>query len=323
MSAGTDDRLIVGIGLKVASVAVLMAMSSLVKVATETVPAGEIVFFRSLFAVPPIIAWLWWRGDLATGLKVASPVSHLLRGAIGCTAMALMFTGLGLLPLPEVTAIAYAAPVIVTVMAAIFLGERIRAWRIGAVLFGFAGVLVIMSPRLAALGTGPLEGEALGAIALLACTVFMAAATCIVRSMVHREESSAIVFWFSISCTVYALLTVPFGWVMPSPSILAVLVGAGILGGIGQILLTESFRHGDAGVISPFEYSSLLFSLAIGWFVFGETPVAETYPGAAMVIAAGLVILWRERRAAAERQGRSRERSDALTRARAVTKGAS
>lgn len=328
VSAGTDDRMMVGIGLKVVSVAVLMAMSTLVKLATETVPAGEIVFFRSLFAVPPILVWLWWRGDLATGLKVASPRSHVIRGAVGCTAMAMMFTGLGLLPLPEVTAIAYAAPVMVTVLAALFLGENIRAWRIGAVLFGFAGVLVMLSPRLSGLGSGPIEGEALGAVLVLGAAVFMAGATCIVRGMVHREESSAIVFWFSISCTAYALLTLPFGWVMPSASVMAMLIGAGVLGGVGQILLTESFRHGDAGVIAPFEYVSLLFSLAIGWFVFAELPPTATYPGAAMVIVAGLVILWRERMAVAARRAAAERVAvadgagfDALTRARAATKG--
>ncbi|MEO1470481.1 MAG: DMT family transporter [Pseudomonadota bacterium] len=297
MSTGTDERVLLGIAMKIASVAVLMAMSALVKVAAETVPPGEIVFFRSLFAVPPILVWLWWRGDLATGLHVESPRSHLIRGLVGCTAMGLMFTGLGLLPLPEVTAITYATPVMVTVMAALFLGERIRAWRMGAVLIGFAGVLVMLWPRLSGVSLdGPLEGEALGAVVMIVCSVFMAGATTIVRGMVAREESSAIVFWFSLSCTGLSLLTVPFGWVVPAPEVVAVLVGAGLLGGIGQIILTESFRHGDAAVIAPFDYVSLLFSLAIGWFVFAEAPAPATYPGAALVVAAGLVILWREQR---------------------------
>ena len=116
-----------GIFLKIASVAVFVCMSAIVKAVSDTVPAGETVFFRSIFAVPVILGWLLLQHDnLRDGLKTANPMSHLWRGVVGTTAMALTFTGLGLLPLPEVTAIGYAAPLFAVILAAMFLGEQVR-----------------------------------------------------------------------------------------------------------------------------------------------------------------------------------------------------
>ncbi|MGF1552762.1 MAG: DMT family transporter [Paracoccaceae bacterium] len=296
MSVGTDDRPLFGIALKLASVAVLLAMASLVKTARETMPPGEVVFFRSLFAIPPILAWLWWRGELADGLRVRAPRLHLWRGLMGGTAMGLIFTALGLIPLPEVTAIGFAAPVLVTVFAALFLGERLRIWRISAVAVGLVGVMVMLAPRLSAAGGASTPDETSGALAMLGATVLMAGAICMVRRLVATDESAAIVFWFSVICTGLSLVTLPFGWAVPSGAVLGAMVLAGLAGGIGQILLTEAYRHADAGVISPFEYASLVMALAVGWAVFGETARPAVLAGAALVIAAGLVIAWRESR---------------------------
>ncbi|MBK0399955.1 DMT family transporter [Limibaculum sp. M0105] len=291
-----------GIALKVGSVAIFMAMSTLIKITAEHVPSGQTVFFRSFFAIPVILAWLWWRGDLATGLSTRNPMGHLWRGLVGGTAMGLSFTALGLLPLPEVTAIGYATPLIVTILAAMFLGEQIRLYRLGAVCVGLVGVLIVLGPRLTVLTTdGVSDAETLGAVIMLSACVFMALAACFVRKLVHTEQTSAIVFYFSLTCTVLSLLTLPFGWVVPSPAETLMLIGAGLLGGLAQILLTSSYRHADVAVIAPFDYTSMLLALVIGWFVFSEAPTAATLGGASIVIAAGLFIIWRERQLGLER----------------------
>ena len=104
-----------GIALKVGSVLVFIVMSSLIKTTTADIPAGEAVFFRSFFALPVIVAWLAMRRELATGLQAHNPISHIWRGLMGTLAMGLGFAGLGFLPLPEVTAIGYASPLLVVV----------------------------------------------------------------------------------------------------------------------------------------------------------------------------------------------------------------
>ncbi|MDT8345369.1 MAG: DMT family transporter [Thermohalobaculum sp.] len=291
-----------GIALKVASVAVFMLMSTLIKIAAEHVPAGQSVFFRSFFAIPVILVWLWWRHDLRTGLRTRNHLGHLWRGLVGGIAMGMSFTALGLLPLPEVTAIGYATPLIVTILAAMFLGEVIRAHRLIAVGVGLVGVLIVLFPRLTVLSRdGVTDTETLGAVIMLSACVFMALAACFVRKLVRTEETAAIVFYFSLTTTVLSLVSLPFGWVVPTAAEAAMLVAAGLLGGFAQILLTASYRHADVAVIAPFDYSSMLLALAIGWFVFAEAPTAPMLGGATLVIAAGLFIIWRERKLGLER----------------------
>ena len=113
--------------------------------------------------------------------------------------------------------------------------------------------------------------------------------------MVESEKTAAIVFWFSITASCLSLLTLPFGWVVPSPRVVAFLIGAGLVGGVGQILVTSAYRFADIGVIAPFEYASMLIAVAIGYSVFGEVPTVQMLAGAVLVIAAGVLIILRER----------------------------
>jgi drug/metabolite transporter (DMT)-like permease len=290
-----------GIALKLGSVCVFMAMSSLIKATADVVPPGQAVFFRSLFALPIIGLWLAYRGELAVGLKTKNPMGHVWRGLVGTTAMGLMFTGLGLLPLPEVTAIGYAAPILVVVFAAMFLGEQVRAFRLSMVALGLAGVLVVLSPRLQ---LDPLEAnttETLGAVVVLLAATCAALAQVFVRKLVATESTSAIVFYFSITATLLSLLTLPWGWAMPGPGTLAMLICAGLLGGVGQILLTSSYRHADASLIAPFDYASMLLAIIVGYTVFGEVPSGAMLIGGGMVVLAGILIIWRERQLGLER----------------------
>ncbi|MFC7702740.1 DMT family transporter [Plastorhodobacter daqingensis] len=289
-----------GIVLKILSVIVFIVMASLIKATADHVPPGEAVFFRSFFAVPVILVWLWWRSELGTGLRVSDPMGHVWRGLVGTLAMGFGFAGLGLLPLPEVTAIGYAAPLLTVILAAMFLGEEVRAFRLSAVALGLVGVLVVLSPRLTTVGDfGNLE--ALGAIVVLTGAMCTALAQVFVRKLVQMEQTSAIVFWFSITASILSLATVPFGWVLPAPREALLLVTAGLLGGLGQILLTASYRHADASVIAPFEYASMIFALGIGYFLFGEVPTLVMLGGAALIILAGVLIIWRERQLGIER----------------------
>lgn len=291
-----------GIALKLGSVAVFMTMSSLIKAASDAVPPGEAVFFRSVFAVPVILIWLIATRGLRAGLVTSNPLGHFWRGLVGTAAMGFGFAGLGLLPLPEVTAIGYAAPLLTVVFAAMFLGEQVRAFRIFAVALGMAGVLIVLSPRLTALSAGEIgSSEALGAIVVLVGAVFAALAQVFVRRLVTEEKTTAIVFYFSINSALLSLVTLPFGWTWPDPASAAMLVAAGLFGGVGQVLLTSSYRNADASVVAPFDYASMLLALGVGYAVFGEVPTWTMLGGAALVVGAGILIIWRESRLGLER----------------------
>ncbi len=289
-----------GIIFKVMSVCMFMVMASLVKAASVDVPPGQAVFFRSFFALPIILGWLAIRHELRDGWKTKNPMGHFWRGLVGTSAMGLGFTGLGLLPLPEVTAIGYAAPLLVVVFAAMFLNENVRAFRLSAVAMGMVGVLIVLSPRLS-VGASLNHSETLGAIVVLMGAVLAALAQVFVRKLVATETTAAIVFWFTLTSSAMALFTLPWGWVMPTWQIAAMLVMAGFLGGIGQIFLTSSYRYADASLVAPFDYSSMILALLIGYFIFDEVPTGTMLIGAGIVIAAGVLIIWRERKLGLQR----------------------
>ncbi|MEO0903552.1 MAG: DMT family transporter [Pseudomonadota bacterium] len=283
-----------GIVFKIMSVCMFMGMASLIKAASADVPPGQAVFFRSFFALPIILGWLAIRHELRDGWKTKNPMGHVWRGLIGTSAMGLGFTGLGLLPLPEVTAIGYAAPLLVVVFAAMFLNENVRAFRLSAVAMGMVGVLIVLSPRLS-VGASLNTSETLGAVVVLMGAVLAALAQVFVRKLVATETTAAIVFWFTITSSLLALLTLPWGWVMPTWQVALMLIMAGCLGGVGQILLTSSYRYADASLVAPFDYTSMILALLIGYFIFDEVPTGTMLVGAGIVIAAGVLIIWRER----------------------------
>ena len=293
-------RPIRGILYKLISVTCFIVMSSLVKSVSETIPPGEAVFFRSFFAIPVIFVWLTIRGEVRTGLKATKPLGHFWRGLVGTSAMGMGFAALAFLPLPEVTAISYAAPLLVVIFASMFLGEEVRLFRLSAVFAGLTGVMIVLSPRLS-VGTDVSTAEALGAMMALTGAVCAALAQVTVRKLVATEQTSAIVFWFSVTATGLSLLTIPFGWVLPSPGEAALLVLTGIIGGIGQIFLTSSYREADASLVAPFDYASMLMALAIGYWVFHEVPTRPMLIGASIVVSAGILIIWRERQLGIER----------------------
>lgn len=302
-SAAAPSRVMLGIGLKVASVVVFVAMAALIK-AAEGVPPGQLVFFRSFFAIFPIAVFLAARGELPGGLKTARPFGHMWRGIIGVTAMSLGFYGITKLPLPETIVINYAMPLLIVVFSALFLNETVRAYRWSAVIVGMVGVVIIMWPRLTIFsgGINAADGAMLGALATLGSAAIGACAMLMVRNLVRTERSATIVIYFSITCSVAGLLSAPFGWVWPTPGQWAMLITAGVAGGIAQILLTECYRHADMSVIAPFEYTSMLLGLVVGYVAFGDIPTVQTIVGGLIVVAAGIFIILREHQLGLERR---------------------
>ena len=285
-----------GIGLKIGAIALFTVMFALVKALSDTIPAGQAVFFRSAFAIPVLFAWLLMQGELSGAVSVKSKRAHVLRGFVGTAAMWLNFTAAGFLPLPEITAIGFTTPLLIVVFASIMLGERVGVYRISAVLVGLIGVHIIVEPRLT-LGEMDAAQDAmmLGVILAITAAACAALAQIQIRKMVQVERTSAIIFYFCISASVFSLSTVGT-WVWPSPPQFLILILIGILGGVGQIMLTTAYRFAPASVIAPFDYTAMIFALGIGYFAFTEMPSAQMILGAGIVIAAGVFVILREAR---------------------------
>lgn len=295
------------VALKLGALVLFTSMSALVKVLSDEIPPGELVFFRSLFAIPIIVIWLISRGELRQGFIVKRPMGHFWRGVLGTTAMGLTFTGLGLLPLPEVTAIGYATPIFTLILAALMLGEQIRMIRIGAVAIGLFGVLIMLWPRL---GSGTMESAAtLGALCVLGATIARAFVQIHIRQLVQVDHPAAIVFYFSATATLLSGLTVFFGWVVPTWEQAALMILTGLVGGVAQILVTSSYRFGQASMLAPYDYTTMLFAIVIGYIWFDELPTVVMLAGAALVIAGNVLVIWREHQLGLER-GKARAVTD-------------
>nr|WP_244488345.1 DMT family transporter [Devosia sp. Root436] len=284
-----------GIALKVVSVFFFVVMATLLK-ATETIPAGELVFFRCFFAFLPVVFWLLWRGQLRAALHTRNPLGHVLRALVGASSMGLGFFALTRLPLPEATAIGYAAPLLIVVFSALLLKEAVHVFRWTAVVVGLFGVVIILWPRLTLFTSGqPLgNSEALGAIAAFGGAILTAFALMQVRKLTRTERTEAIVVYFFICASIMSLATIPFGWAMPTPQQAVLLIAAGFFGGVGQLLMTSSYRYADMSVIAPFEYVSLLLTIILGLVVFGDVPTPAMVLGATIIMASGIVVILRE-----------------------------
>ena len=302
-----QSRPMLAIGLKVGSVVAFMGMATAIKYAGQ-VPAGQIVFFRSVFAIVSICAYLLFVGELAGAWRTSHPVGHVMRGMVGVPSMALGFYGLTRLPLPDATAIGYARPLVTVMLGALLLGEVVRRYRWGAVIVGLFGVLIISWPKLQLFrGEGGFGGdEALGVVATFLSACIAGLAMVLVRRLLVTERTATIVLYFSVTASVFALLTIPFGWEALNMTQTIALILSGFCGGFGQIMLTESYRHGEVSTIAPFEYTSVLLSIVIGYFVFAEVPGWAMIVGSAIVTASGIFIIYRERQIGLKRKGVAR-----------------
>lgn len=290
-----QNRPLFGIALKVGAVCCFITMFTLIKLSGD-VPPGEMVFFRSFFALIPVLIWVFWQGNGARDFKTKDFIGHLWRGLIGVTSMVLGFYGLTVLPLPEAVLIGYAMPLITVAMGAVLLKEQVRAYRWAAVIVGLMGVILVSWPRLTLLGSADANASklAFGAIAVVGSAAFASGAMIQIRRLIGRERAITIVIYFTLISACMSFLSLPFGWIMPNTWQLIVLSLAGIAGGVGQIFLTSCYRYADVSTIAPFEYVSLLLSLGIGWLVFDDLPTLQMLFGGLIVVGAGLFIIWRE-----------------------------
>ena len=290
------------IGLKLISALLFAAMSALVRQLGDSTPVGQMVFFRSAFAILPVVIVYAIRGELASAVRTTRPLGQVGRGLLSVGGMFTNFSALTRLPLADATAISFASPLITVALAAVILKERVRIYRWSAVVVGFVGVIVMLWPHLDMRRyTGGDATAALGAIFALASAFTNAGSVVQTRRLTDTETTSSIVLYFSLFCALGGLLTLPFGWIVPSLPQLGALVGLGIFGGLSHILLTESYRYAPASLVAPLDYTALLWAFMLGYYFFDELPTGTVYIGSAIVAASGLFVIWRERQLGLER----------------------
>ncbi|MEM9476745.1 MAG: DMT family transporter [Pseudomonadota bacterium] len=297
-----------GILLMILAVTLFTVMTALIK-AADRIPAGQAVFFRAFATIPILVAWYGAQGQITTALSTQNWKGHAWRGLVGTTAMGLGFAGLKFLPLPDVTALRFVTPILIVIFAALMLGERVRIIRLTAVAVGLFGVLVILWPQLSVEGSST---QLIGAALVLGSATCAAFAQIFVKRMTGTEHPAAIVFYFAVTASAVALLTVPFGWVWPTGWEWGFLIGAGLVGVLGQMLLTNSYRFAEAGTLAPFTYTSMISAILIGWFVFAEVPTLQMLAGATLIIGSGVAIFLRERQLGLRRAAESKVRAKGM-----------
>ncbi len=288
MTTAAPDRILAAIGLRLLSVVLFAMMNVVIKLSEQHGAAlGEILFFRqlgaSLLISSIVLSGPGWR---SVGTKKIG--THISRAILGLAAMAFTFTTIVTLPLAEATTLGFTVPIFATILGSLILREPTGWHRWGAVIAGFAGVLIVAQP-----GGGhfPLWGAATGLLGAFGT----ASVSILLRHITRTETALTTVFWFS------TLSLLPLGIVYAVVArghpleVWLLLAGVGMIGGLAQLAMTGALGLGPVSVVVPMDYSSLLWATLFGWAIFGTLPSAALWIGAPVIVASGLYILWRER----------------------------
>jgi drug/metabolite transporter (DMT)-like permease len=287
LTSSPPERRMLGVGLRIFSATAFACMSGLLKLASgHGVNTAEMIFYRNAGALPIVALWITL-GPGWGAIRSRQPMAHVTRSGLGLVAMLLSFGTLSLLPLGEATALTYAAPILSTLLSAIFLREIVGLHRWAAVAIGFAGVLIVVHPAGESL---PLLGVAIG----ISAAFGQAAVMITVRQISRTETIASIVFWFTTLTMAAGALMLPFFGHSHGAATYAMLFGAGLCGGIAQITMTASLRHAPVSVVMPFDYLQIVWGIVFGWLITTMPPTPTTIGGAMLIAASGIYTAFRE-----------------------------
>ncbi len=286
------DRIGLGIASSLLAVAFFALADAIAKWLGQDYPAVQIVFFRYLFGLLPVVVFVWRSGGIAC-LRTRRPLLHLLRAALLFTALSLLFEALRGMPLAEVIAVAFTAPLFITALAGPLLGETVGARRWGAVVVGFVGALIMVRP-----GSESFRPEAL---LVLASALSFALLVILTRRLTRTETNAALLTYSTFFAGAFGVPFLPFIWRPPALEDMGFFVLLGTIGGMAAYLVIQAYRHAPVSVLAPFEYTALIWGALLGWLIWQEQPDTPVWIGAAVVTAAGLYIARREARTAQDR----------------------
>lgn len=296
-AAAGGNRMLAGIGFTLAGVLFFAASNAIGKWLLVDTPVGEMLFVRSVIALLLLAPFVGWRDIAALRAERRSGL-HFLR--VGCSAIEVgcYFWALSGLPLGNTSTIYLAGPIYVTALSALFLRERVGWRRWGAVLAGFAGVLVALRP------TGPaLSPHAL--VAVLGSLLY--ASSLVATRRLRGTPTRVLVATQIVAVLMVSATTSLFGWVVPSATEFGGMVLLGVVSMTGYACINRGLQLAPASVSAPFQYTSVLWAMVIGHLLFAETYATTTLFGAAIIVAAGVFIVVRERNLERNRKGCDRD----------------
>lgn len=277
-----------GIGLRLAATGLFAVMSLFVRMASFEAPVGQIVFWRSSVALIPIILYLMWRREFPRALRTKRPWGHLKRSTYGCVSMFLSFVSLAYLPLALATALGFLAPLVVIPIAIVALRENPGWLVISATLAGFVGVFMMLWPMISTPGLD--HNTMIGIGAGVAFAITTAFAKVQIKSLTTTEPSGTIAFYFAIVCSIGGLLSLPFGWATISINSLVLLISAGLTGGLAHIAMPEALARAPASTLSAFEYTAMIWAIALDLLIFGVLPSPVSLMGGILIVLAAALV---------------------------------
>ena len=283
---------LLGIYCKLGSTVLFCTMDAMVKGFGGTYSFFQLMLFRSVIALVPI-AFIVWRSGNIRVVRSSRPWLQFARVCAGLGSTVGFFYIFPRMPLVDAYAISYAAPLFMVALSVPLLGEQVGWRRWTAVGVGFAGVILMLDPWAIGLQANSLI--------VLAATFCYALSTILVRRLSRHDEDAATLFWFSVTSSAIALTGAVPQWVWPTPIDWLWLTVLGLLGGIGQVLVTRAWRLATAAILAPFDYTGIVLAVAYGYFWFHEQASWTIWLGLPLVVASGLYILHRERIRARER----------------------
>ena len=267
-------------------------MDTILKVLSNRYPALQVAAMRGWVALPLILLWIQWRGTWHTLWHVRWPL-HWVRGALAIGMLSLFTHGLKQLPLANAYTLFFVAPILITLLSAPVLGERVpRAhwWAIGG---GMAGVLVALRP-------GAQDFMTLGALAVLGSAVCYAVAAVVARLSSRTDSSESMMLWIMVMVALGASILAAPQWVPINQDDFGLLGALAVAGFGGQLAITDAFKHGQASAVAPFEYTALAWGLGVDWLVWATLPDHYTLAGGAIIVASGLYVVRHEKTALAD-----------------------
>ena len=272
-----------GIVAMCAAVGCFSLMDALLKTLSGSYPALQVASLRGLAAFPLVAAYVLWRGQVRGLLKVRWPL-HLLRGVINIAMLALFAFALRELGLAEAYTLFFIAPLLITALSTVVLGEKVRAAHWIAIAMGMVGVVVALRPNHEAL-------LSMGALAVLGAAAAYAVSAIAGRLLTRTDSSASLVFWTTSMLALGASVLAWPQWIAVNPDHWPLVLGLGITGFLGQLTITEAFRNGQAAVVAPFEYTALAWGMGLDWVLWQSIPAAYTLLGGAIIIASGIYLV--------------------------------